>query len=94
MAQLIVRNLPDDVKARLARRAKRHGRSLEAEVRAILADAPEPQPAAGSGDDDWTAAFAERIRQTGVTHADIDALNESIGELRANWRLRSVLGGK
>ncbi|MSO92189.1 MAG: toxin-antitoxin system [Rhodospirillales bacterium] len=36
MAQLIVRKLEDSVKALLTRRARRHGRSLEAEVRAIL----------------------------------------------------------
>lgn len=39
MAQLVVRNLDDDVKAKLQRRAKRHGRSTEEEVRDILRDA-------------------------------------------------------
>jgi plasmid stability protein len=38
MAQLVVRNLEDDVKLRLQRRAKRHGRSTEEEVREILRD--------------------------------------------------------
>jgi plasmid stability protein len=45
LAQLIVRNLEDSVKEKLRRRASRHGRSLEAEVRDILGDAvarPEP----------------------------------------------------
>lgn len=36
MAQLVVRNLDDDVKAKLQRRARRHGRSTEEEVRDIL----------------------------------------------------------
>ncbi len=36
MAQLIVQGLEDEVKERLRRRAKKHGRSLEAEARAIL----------------------------------------------------------
>lgn len=36
MAQLIVRNLEEDVKQRLQRRAARHGRSMEDEVRDIL----------------------------------------------------------
>jgi antitoxin FitA len=36
MAQLVVRNLENSVKARLQRRAKRNGRSMEAEVRDIL----------------------------------------------------------
>lgn len=39
MAQLLVRNLDDDVKAKLQRRARRHGRSTEEEVRDILRSA-------------------------------------------------------
>ena len=39
MAQLVVRNLENDVKARLEWRARRHGRSTEEEVRAILRNA-------------------------------------------------------
>jgi antitoxin FitA len=39
MAQVLVRNLDDRVKARLQRRAKLHGRSMEEEVREILRDA-------------------------------------------------------
>ena len=50
MAQLVVRNLDDDVKRRLRERAARHGRSMEEEVREILRaaaardDAPPPEP--------------------------------------------------
>jgi plasmid stability protein len=43
MAQFIVRNLEDDVKARLKRRAARHRRSMEEEVRHILRDAVKNQ---------------------------------------------------
>jgi antitoxin FitA len=39
MAQLVVRNIDDDVKERLVQRARRHGRSMEEEVRVILRDA-------------------------------------------------------
>ena len=39
MAQLIVRNLDQTVKERLAKRARLHGRSMEEEVRSILRDA-------------------------------------------------------
>lgn len=39
MAQFIVRDLEEDVKLRLKRRASRHGRSMEEEVRHILRDA-------------------------------------------------------
>ena len=43
MAQFTVRNLEDDVKARLKRRAARHRRSMEEEVRHILRDAVKEQ---------------------------------------------------
>ena len=39
MSQLLVRHLDDDVKAKLQRRARRHGRSTEEEVREILCNA-------------------------------------------------------
>jgi antitoxin FitA len=51
VGQLVVRNLETSVKARLQRRAKRHGRSMEEEVRDILRNAVnEPEiPSAGLG---------------------------------------------
>jgi plasmid stability protein len=52
MAQLIVRNLEEDVKNRLQARARRHGRSTEEEVRDILRhavrDEGAPKPGLGS----------------------------------------------
>jgi antitoxin FitA len=39
MAQLVVRNIEDEIKERLVQRARRHGRSMEEEVRVILRDA-------------------------------------------------------
>ena len=53
MAQLVVRNLDDDVKDRLRRRAALRGRSMEEEVRAILRaaaaqDDPTRPPPLGS----------------------------------------------
>ena len=39
MASITIRNLDDDVRARLRIRAAEHGRSMEAEVRIILRDA-------------------------------------------------------
>ncbi|MGI8596031.1 MAG: FitA-like ribbon-helix-helix domain-containing protein [Thermoleophilaceae bacterium] len=44
VASITVRNLEDDVKERLRVRAAHHGRSMESEIRAILAEAvSEPQ---------------------------------------------------
>ena len=63
MAQLVVRNIEDSVKARLQRRAKKHGRSMEEEVRDILRNAAnEPEKATvGLG-----TQFANLIRGTGL----------------------------
>lgn len=45
MAQVLVRNLDDDIKQRLKKRAVKHGISMEAEVRLILANClKEEQP--------------------------------------------------
>jgi plasmid stability protein len=49
VAQLVVRDLESDIKARLKKRAARHGRSLEAEVRDILRDAVKDDDAPGGG---------------------------------------------
>jgi plasmid stability protein len=43
MAQFIVRDLEEEVKARLKRRAAHHGRSMEEEVRHILRNAVKEQ---------------------------------------------------
>jgi plasmid stability protein len=51
MAQLVVRNIEDSVKTRLQRRARRNGRSMEAEVRDILRNAAHEaeKPSVGLG---------------------------------------------
>jgi plasmid stability protein len=49
MAQFVVRNLEDEVKARLQRRAARHGRSMEEEVRDILRDALKEEDTQAGG---------------------------------------------
>ena len=52
MAQVIVRNIEDDVKAGLKQRASQHGWSMEEEVRQILRrvvnDEAQPRPKLGS----------------------------------------------
>ena len=44
MEQILIRNLPAGTKAALKARAAQHRRSVEAEVREILADAIEQDP--------------------------------------------------
>lgn len=70
MAQFVVRKLEDDVKARLKRRAQRHGRSVEEEVRRILRDAvkAEYRPARKLG-----SRIAARFRKIGLM-ADLPEL--------------------
>ena len=49
MGQLVVRKIEDAVKARLQRRAKRHGRSMEEEVRDVLRKAVVSEGDASAG---------------------------------------------
>lgn len=71
MAQLVVRNLEDEVKARLRRRAERHGHSMEEEVRDILRDAVKEE-------DNVSTLLGTRLAQrfTGI------GLESDIAELR------------
>ncbi len=49
MAQLVVRNIGDDVKRRLKKRAEMHGHSMEEEVRQILQAAAYASPGSERG---------------------------------------------
>ena len=70
MAQLVVRNFEAGIKLRLQRRAKRHGRSMEEEVRDILRDAAKEEgpPARGLGTE-----ISSLFRKVGL-EADIPEL--------------------
>jgi plasmid stability protein len=63
VAQLLVRQLDDDLKARLKRRAARHGLSMEEAARRILRQALEDEgaPRAGLG-----SRIAARFARTGL----------------------------
>jgi plasmid stability protein len=61
LAQFVVRNLEDEVKARLQRRAARHGRSMEEEVRDILRDALKEEDAQAGGLGTEIASLFTRI---------------------------------
>lgn len=63
MAQILVRQLDDDVKDRLQRRAREHGRSTEAEVREILRNAvrDDQQPPVKLG-----SSIAARFAKVGL----------------------------
>jgi plasmid stability protein len=58
VAQFVVRNLENSVKARLQRRARKHGRSMEEEAREILRNAvQQDQHATGGLGSDIAALF-------------------------------------
>ncbi len=67
MAQLVVRNLEDEVKAKLQKRARAHGRSTEAEVRDILRDAvrEDGEPQFGLG-----TQIAKRFAKNGLREGE------------------------
>ena len=72
MAQLTVRNLADDVHAKIKARARRHGQSMEAEVREILSSVlVESEDTVGLG-----TRIASRFGECG--------LDTPIQELRGN----------
>jgi hypothetical protein len=93
MAQLLVRRLDDDVKERLKSRAKRHGRSLEAEARAILAEAAigersrrrRPKEKKGFG-----TLMYERFKDVGLTDAEWKLFNEGIEGIRRGSIIKPV----
>lgn len=62
MAQILIRNLPEDVKVRLKRRAEARGVSLEAEAREILHKAAnEPSPPAELTGEGMGTKFAKHL---------------------------------
>ena len=70
MAMLTVRNLPDDVHRALRVQAALHGRSTEAEVREILANAVKPEARVRLGD-----ALAACGRKLGLENEDFEVFN-------------------
>jgi len=70
MAMLTVRNLPDDVHRALRVQAALHGRSTEAEVREILANAVKPEARVRLGD-----ALAALGRKLDLENKDFEVFN-------------------
>jgi len=69
MAALSIRDLDDQVRERLRVRAAEHGRSMEAEVRAILADAvAEPTEPRG-----LLGTLLDRVGEVGGVELDLPA---------------------
>jgi plasmid stability protein len=73
VAQILIRQIEDDVKARLQQRARRHGRSTEEEVREILRNSVRDELSAPS-------LLGSRIA---ARFADV-GLEDDIAELRGH----------
>jgi antitoxin FitA len=81
MAQLVVRDLEEEVKRRLQKRARRHGRSMEAEVREILRSAVAGDAKAA---EPLGSRLAARFSRIGLD----EALPELRGQLARPAKLR------
>lgn len=71
MAMLTVRNLPDKIHRALRVRAAQHGRSTEAEVREILAEAVKPESRLRLGE-----ALAALGREIGLSNEDFEVFDQ------------------
>lgn len=88
MTQIIVRRLEEEVKTRLQKMAKRHGRSLESEVREILRDAvkdEETQPRKLGSE------IAALFRKAGLKRGEIQELHNFRPQIPdfSKWKLKS-----
>ena len=77
MATVTVRNIPEEVHRALRVRAASHGRSTEAEIRAILETSVRPAERLRLG-----TALADLGRRVGLTDEDVDTL-ETVRDRRA-----------
>ncbi|MBT9560097.1 MAG: toxin-antitoxin system [Myxococcales bacterium] len=84
MAQMLIRNLDDDIKARLVRQAKMNGRSAEEEARTILrlALAPDEDNQPSGLGTQWAKAFSHlnfdfEVPRLGGNRLDIPNFNSS-----------------
>ena len=76
MAELVVRRIENEIKERLRRRARQHGRSMEEEVREILRAAVRTED---SGSERLGTRLARRFKGIG--------LREPLPELRSPLRM-------
>jgi plasmid stability protein len=78
VAAVTIRNLSEEAHRALKLRAAQHNRSTEAEMRAILEAAARPEKRLRLG-----AAIAEISRKSGLTDADVTALEQAYDTLPA-----------
>jgi len=86
MASLTIRNLTDEVKAKLRLRAARHGRSMESEARAVLTAATEGSE--GPSDEALDEIVAElQAALAPYKNPEVSLVDELIAERRLEaWK--------
>lgn len=91
MAQILVRNVSEDVKVRLKRRAEARGVSLEAEVREILDKAAnEPAPLAELTGEGAGTRFARELAKIPYDEETRNEFEKHLKNIRRNSRMRTV----
>lgn len=92
MADILIRRLDDETKTRLQRRARRHGRSLEAEARRILAEAvanecisEDAEPKKGLG-----TLLMEELGKSPLSPEDWEEFERGLEQARRGSRPREV----
>jgi plasmid stability protein len=92
MADILIRRLDEETKSRLQQRARRHGRSLEAEIRSILKDAVADEQIAektptqkGLG-----TLIMEQLGRSALTPTEWEEFERSLEETRRRSRPRDV----
>jgi antitoxin FitA len=81
MGQILIRQLDDDVKAKLLRRARRHGRSTEEEVREILRNAVRNEEKAPAK---LGSRIAARFRRVGLDGQIAELRGQGVRPARFN----------
>jgi plasmid stability protein len=95
VAQLLIPELDEDVRARLDRRARRHGRSVEAEVRSILEQAAreggleEPEAAFLANEEKGLGDLMyEHFKDRGLTDEEFLRFNAGVAEINSRSAMR------
>lgn len=92
MADILIRRLDDETKARLKRRARRHGRSLEAEVRNILQEAvaAERAPKESETKKGLGTLLMEKFGKSPLSAEDWEEFERNLKESRRRTKPRDV----
>lgn len=101
MVQLFVPEVDEAVAERLKARARRHGRTLEAEARAILEEAAreelaqaglseEGAPIQRADEKGFGTLMQERFKKIGLTEEEWKLFKEGTEELRRRGKLKPV----